>query len=150
MRLKLRTSLILVACAGLLCWAATRVVTWYERRPTYRAQAAHHRIEAESLRHRLSIETNYYKLASSYVGDLLAHPEINVVRETPGIIRSKEFHPFSGPRSGWAAAVEAQGKLADSISKKVAYHARLSQEYARAAESFWSPVPSEGAVHPIP
>ncbi|AGA27351.1 hypothetical protein Sinac_3070 [Singulisphaera acidiphila DSM 18658] len=139
-----------MACAGLLCWAATRVVTWYERRPTYRTRAAYHRIEAESLRHRLSGEALRYKLASYYLSCLLANPEANIVRETPGSVRSEEFHPFSGPRSGWAAAVEAQGKLADSTSKKVAYHARLSQEYARAAESFWSPVPAEGAVHPIP
>lgn len=150
MRLKLRTSLILLACVGLLCWAATRVLAWYERRPTYRALAEYHRVQAESLEHRLGSEANRHKLASYYLGYLLADPQADVVRATPGIVRSEEFHPFSGPRSGWAAAVDAQRGLVDSLSEKAAYHARLSQGYARASMSFWWRAPSEGAVHPIP
>ena len=61
----------------------------------------------------------------------------------PNYLRSPTFHPFTGPRSGWTAAVERQRLLLVKLSEEIDYHSRVSKEYARAYASPWAPVPSE-------
>ncbi|MDR3622859.1 MAG: oxidoreductase [Paludisphaera borealis] len=140
----------MVAASGLLCWGATRVCVWYARRPTYRALADYHRGEAEYLKSAVSNEEFLYKQAAHYLPGFLAHPEIDMRRILPDELRSDTFHPFSGPRSEWTAAVDAQGERVRRLKERVAFHARMSEEFRRASESFLAPVPSVGYVDPLP
>ncbi|MDR3622858.1 MAG: oxidoreductase [Paludisphaera borealis] len=149
-RIKLRTCLVMVAASGLLCWGATRVGVWYARRPTYRDLAAYHRGEAESQEYQISRQKRLYELAAYYLPTLLAHPELDMHRDTTSDVRSDTFHPFSGPRSEWSAAVDAQGERVRRLKERAAFHARMAREFQRASESFLSPAPSEGYVDPLP
>jgi hypothetical protein len=85
-----------------------------------------------------------------YLPNLLAHPKIDLQKATPEDIRTDEFHPFSGPRSGWTAAVEAQRQRVEQFEKDAAFHARLADEYRRAADSYFAPTPTEGFIDPLP
>jgi hypothetical protein len=149
LRLSLRMALLGVAVLGLLVWAGMRFTIWYVRRPTYRCLAEYHRTLAHDLEYRIGGEVLLERDASAILPDLLAHPKLDArevaplyLRETaPAHLDSPTFHPFSGPRSGWAAAIAAHRAMIDHLTEEASYHSRLRHEYERAYSSFFAAGP---------
>ena len=143
LRMRLRTILVLVAASGLLCWVAANVTTWYLRRTTYRNLAGDHEAQAQSRTDQRNSEAYLHRMAAHYLPQFLAHPEVDVRRNTADYLRSPSFHPFSGPRSDWQPAVDAHRRFIERLDRNVAYHTRMAEGYRRAFSAPWWGVPSE-------
>ncbi len=118
LRFRLRTMIVLVAVAGLLCWGGVRIVPWAWR---MRKLSTDYREQADFLRSNQRLDL---KIAAQFEAKAWANSQ------------------QTGPK-GEASRKQAESDLreADYLRRMAPYHAALERLYRRGAARPWEPLP---------